>query len=219
MAAAGRAGLTWLLDLDNTLHDATPHIFPHINRSMRDYIERHLGVARSEANRLRQEYWTRYGATLLGLTRHHGIDPRHFLDETHRFPDLAGMLVHDRALRHALRRLPGRKIIFSNAPRHYAEAVLQLTGLNRVVDAVYALENLRFRPKPAPDAFRALLRAEQLTAHRCVLVEDTLDNLVTAKKLGMRTVWVSTGLRQSPFVDVKIRSATDLPGCYGRLEK
>ena len=24
----------WLFDLDNTLHDASPHIFPHINRSM-----------------------------------------------------------------------------------------------------------------------------------------------------------------------------------------
>ena len=24
----------WIFDLDNTLHDATPHIFPHINRSM-----------------------------------------------------------------------------------------------------------------------------------------------------------------------------------------
>ena len=35
---------TWVFDLDNTLHQATPHIFPHINRSMTEYIERHLGV-------------------------------------------------------------------------------------------------------------------------------------------------------------------------------
>ena len=37
-------GSVWLFDLDNTLHNATPHIFPHINRSMREYIERNLGV-------------------------------------------------------------------------------------------------------------------------------------------------------------------------------
>ena len=35
------------------------------------------------------------------------------------------------------------------------------------------------------------------------MVEDSLANLVSAKRLGMKTVWVSTGLRQSPFVDVE----------------
>ena len=34
-----KPGRVWLFDLDNTLHNATPHIFPHINRSMRQYIE------------------------------------------------------------------------------------------------------------------------------------------------------------------------------------
>ena len=62
---------TWLFDLDNTLHDASPHIFPQINRAMRDYIERHLGLDRQAANQIRQHYWERYGATLLGLIRHH----------------------------------------------------------------------------------------------------------------------------------------------------
>ena len=28
----------WLFDLDNTLHNASPHIFPHINRSMSLYL-------------------------------------------------------------------------------------------------------------------------------------------------------------------------------------
>lgn len=207
----------WLLDLDNTLHDATPHIFPHINRSMREYIERHLGVDTDEATRIRQEYWVRYGATLLGLVRHHGTDPRHFLRETHRFPDLPAMIRFDPALRATLKALPGRKIVFSNAPRHYTEAVLTLTGLDRVVNAVYAVENLRFHPKPNPKAFRTLLKAERLNPHRCVLVEDTLANLVTAKRLGMKTVWVSTGLRQSAYVDWKIPSATGLREVASRL--
>lgn len=204
---------TWLFDLDNTLHNASPHIFPQINRSMREYIERHLGVDSDEATRIRQDYWVRYGATLLGLVRHHGTDPRHFLRETHRFPDLPAMVRFDPAVRAALRRLPGRKIVFSNAPRHYTEAVLALTRLDRLVDAVYAVENLRFRPKPDPAGFRTLLRAEGLHPSRCILVEDTLANLVTAKRLGMKTVWVSADLRRPPFVDRKVRSVRDL--CRG----
>ena len=210
-------GKTWLFDLDNTLHYATPHIFPHINRSMTEYIERHLGVARHEATRIRQDYWQRYGATLLGLTRHHGTDPDHFLQETHQFQDLARMVVFERPVIHALRRLPGRKIIFSNAPRHYVEAILAITGLGRCFDAIYSVENVRYQPKPSLAGFRALLHAEDLDPSRCIMVEDSLANLVAAKKLGMKTVWVSTSYRQPPSVDVKVASVIQLPGRCGRL--
>lgn len=207
----------WIFDLDNTLHDATPHIFPHINRSMREYIERHLGLDEYEANRLRQHYWRRYGATLLGLIRHHDIDPHHFLYETHQFADLRRLVIFEKTLRHALRRLPGRKIVFSNGPRRYARAVLAATGLERCFDAVYTVESVRFRPKPMASGFRALLHAERLDPRRCVMVEDSLDNLVTAKRLGMKTVWVSAGSRRSPYVDVKLRSVCQLPQRTARL--
>ncbi|MCK6407532.1 MAG: pyrimidine 5'-nucleotidase [Rhodocyclaceae bacterium] len=208
---------TWLFDLDNTLHNASPHIFPHINRSMREYIERHLGVDKDEATRLRQTYWDRYGATLTGLVRHHGVDPRHFLHETHQFEDLHRMVVFERGLKAMLQRLPGRKIIFSNAPRHYTEAVLRLAGIRQEFAAVYSIEQLRFRPKPAISGFLRILRRERLDAKRCVMVEDSLANLVTAKRLGIRTVWVSAGLRRSTHVDVRLRRVTRLPAFLGRL--
>lgn len=212
-----RGERVWLFDLDNTLHNASPHIFPHINRAMREYIERHLGLDESAANRLRQDYWLRYGATLLGLIRHHAIDPRHFLHETHQFPDLARMLVFEKPLLHTLKRLPGRKILFSNAPHAYAEAVLELTGLDRHFATVYTVESLKFRPKPMPQGFRALLHAERLDPRRCIMVEDSLANLITARKLGMKTVWVSAGSRRSPYVDVQVSSVTQLPQRCGRL--
>jgi len=208
---------TWLFDLDNTLHNASPHIFPHINRSMREYIERHLGVDEQEASRIRQTYWDRYGATLTGLVRHHGVDPRHFLHETHQFENLHRMVVFERGLKAMLQRLPGRKIIFSNAPRHYTEAVLRLAGIRHEFAAVYSIEQLRFRPKPAVSGFLRILRRERLDAKRCVMVEDSLANLVTAKRLGIRTVWVSAGLRRSTHVDVRLRRVTRLPAFLGRL--
>lgn len=212
-----RPGRVWLFDLDNTLHNATPHIFPHINRSMREYIERHLGLDTAQASSLRQGYWERYGATLQGLMRHHGTDPRHFLWETHQFPDLKRMLDFEKPTLHMLRRLPGRKIIFSNAPRHYTDAVLKLTGLERYFSSIYSVENVRYQPKPMLAGFRTLLRAEHLDPKRCIMVEDSLPNLISAKKLGMKTVWVSTGSRQSPCVDVKISSILQLPERYGAL--
>jgi putative hydrolase of the HAD superfamily len=218
MTGSARAGQkTWLFDLDNTLHNATPHIFPHINRSMTAYIVEHLRVDEAEATQIRQHYWQRYGATLLGLVRHHGTDPNHFLWHTHQFPDLKRMVVFERGLKAMLRRLPGRKIVFSNAPLHYTEAVLDLTGIADCFDAVYSVERIRFQPKPAPAGFHHLLRAERLNPRRCIMVEDTLPNLKTAKRLGMKTVWVSTSTRRPPCVDVQLASVLDLPQRLGWL--
>ncbi len=208
---------TWLFDLDNTLHNASPHIFPHINRSMTAYICEHLNIDEDEASSLRQMYWKRYGATLLGLMRHHGTDPDHFLHHTHQIPDLARLVIAERGLQSMLRRLPGRKFIFSNAPLNYAEAVLAITGISRCFDAVYSVERLRFQPKPAVGGFLRLLNDQGLDPRSCIMVEDTLPNLMTAKKLGMKTVWVSARTRQSPFADVKLASVLDLPKRLGRL--
>jgi putative hydrolase of the HAD superfamily len=141
-------------------------------------------LTKSEATRLRQEYWQRYGATLLGLMRHHGTDPHHFLRHTHQFPDLKHMLVLERGLKAMLRRLPGRKFVFSNAPLRYSEAVLELAGIETCFDAVYSVERIRFQPKPAVGGFRYLLRSERLHAHRCIMVEDSLANLQDRQAAG-----------------------------------
>ena len=82
------AAPVWLLDLDNTLHDAGQHVFPRINTAMTDYVARRLNLPPADASDLRIDYWRRYGATLLGMIRHHAIDPHEFLRETHPFPDL-----------------------------------------------------------------------------------------------------------------------------------
>ena len=207
----------WLFDLDNTLHNASAHIFPHINRSMTAYLAEHLGVAEDEANALRLAYWQRYGATLTGLMRHHGTDPHHFLRETHRFDRLHDMMVFDRALSAMLARLPGRKIVFSNGPVAYVEAIVSAMGIRRHFDDVFAVEHMRFEPKPSPRAFRHLLREHRLKAEHCILVEDSPDNLRTAKKLGMKTVLVTRGLRRPAYADVRIGSVLDLRRAYGRL--
>ena len=54
----------WLFDLDNTLHDASNAAFGEMHVAIGDYVVEHVGVSHEEADRLRQKYWLRYGATL-----------------------------------------------------------------------------------------------------------------------------------------------------------
>jgi len=211
------SGRIWIFDLDNTLHNANPYIFPHINRSMTAYVQQYLQLDEAAANELRVHYWQRYGATMTGLMRHHGTAPDHFLWHTHQFPELERMVLREPRLRHVLKKLPGRKVVFSNAPRHYAHAVLELLHVDDLFDDVMAVEHTRYRPKPDSFGFLRLLRRHRMKAAQCVMVEDSLENLKAAKRLGMRTVWVSAGSKNTPYVDVKIRNVMQLPDVLHRL--
>lgn len=204
--------------MDNTLHNAVPHIFPHINRAMTAYLQTHLGLEEAAATALRRHYWMRYGATLLGLMRHHGTDPRQFLRDTHPIDDLQRMVVREPQLRTVLARLPGRKFVFSNAPVHYSRAVLKTLCVADLFDGVFTIEHTRYRPKPDCYGFLRLTRTNHLRPRRCIMVDDTLCNLRTAKKLGMKTVWVSAAARVPGYVDASISNIRQLPGMLARLQ-
>lgn len=194
-AGAGPRRPVWLLDLDNTLHDALPVILPRIDRAMTDFVMRTLALDEARADALRRDYWHRYGATLLGLVRHHGVDPRAFLRDTHDFPDLHRLVRRDPRLAHLLRALPGRKVVVTNAPAAYAGGVIDALGVGPRLAGLVAIEQMRsggrLFPKPSRPMLRKLLARLRLPARRCVLVEDTVANLRAARHCGVRTVWVS----------------------------
>jgi putative hydrolase of the HAD superfamily len=201
----------WIFDLDNTLHDARARIFPAMHEQINAFLQRRFNLDEAGAGKMREHFWRTYGTTLEGLMRRHDVHPRQFLAETHVFPELADMVVHENALRHALDRLGGTKLIFSNAPRRYVWQVLRAIDLDRYFDGVYTLEDTRYRGKPALHGFHYLLRKHNLDPHRCAMVDDMLENLRTAHRLGMSTVWISATKRRVPFVDLRISSVIDLP--------
>lgn len=191
---------TWLLDLDDTLHDAQPVIMPRIDAAMNGYVIRHLGLAPEQASALRTHYWKRYGATLLGLVTHHGVDPHHYLRETHPFPDLHRLVRRNPRLHRALGRLPGRRIVVTNGPWHYARAVVRALGIASRIEAIIPIEAMRFagrfQPKPSTPMMRRLVARLRTRPARCVLVDDSVANLVGARAAGVRTV-LATGHNQA----------------------
>jgi putative hydrolase of the HAD superfamily len=192
---------TWLFDLDNTLHNASASSFRTIDARMTDYMERELGLERQHANALRADYLQRYGATLLGLVRHHAVKAAHFLHVTHELPGLEAQLhghPHDFA---ALDALPGRKFILTNAPRAYARRVLGALGAAHHFDGLIAIEDMTMfgdlRPKPDARMLRWVAARLKIHPTRCVLVEDTLQHQKAAHSVGMATVWMQRWTRKA----------------------
>ena len=181
-----------------------------MNRNMTEYMMAHLALDEHDAHHLRQHYWHIYGATLKGLVRHHGINPHHFLNSTHAPLDLANMVLETKRLKNTLQRLSGRKLVFTNAPLSYAMRVLTILGLQDFFDVVFSVESTHFHPKPAILGFSKLLKKIKANASDCIMVEDSLPALMTAKRLGMKTVWVTKQLKKPIFVDYRINSVLAL---------
>lgn len=221
LSQARKRQRVWLFDLDDTLHDAGAASMPHLHEAMGAYVQRVLGLSPAEASALRTHYWQRYGATLLGLVRHHGVQAADFLRQTHELPGLEARIRGDRADIAALGRLAGRKIILTNAPLAYAQRILKVLRLQREFEAVLSIESMvqfgQLRPKPDARMLRAVAVRLGVLPEQCVLVEDTLVHQKSARSIGMKTVWMRRWLRgkrsrlyRPTYVDQAVSNLRDL---------
>lgn len=180
---------TWVFDLDNTLYPPQAALFDQIEVRMTDWVSEELGVSRSEADKIRDDYWRRFGTTLTGLMDLHDIDPGPYLTHVHEIS--LDHLTPDAQLRSAIEDLPGRKIVFTNGTASYAGRVTEALGLSGVFDALYGVEEAGFRPKPERAAFEQVFAADGFDTERAAMFEDDVRNLEIPHTLGMRTVHVA----------------------------
>ncbi len=180
-----------LLDLDGTLYPPETGLWEAIKERITRYLTERLGIPPPEAQALRRAYIQRYGTTLRGLQRHHGVDPRDFLRFVHDLP-LERYLQPDPRLRQALQALPQAKWVFTNADAPHAWRVLDLLGVADLFAGVIDLLATDFHPKPHPRAFAvALERLGHPPPWRVAVVDDLPRNTRAARRLGFFTVLIA----------------------------
>ena len=179
---------TWLFDLDNTLYPAESGFMGEIERRMTAYVQKVTGLERDDAYRLQKQYLADYGLTLGGLMAHHGVDPADF----HRiFHDMSlEALAHDPELTAGIARLPGRRLIFTNADAFHAERVLERLGLTHLFDDIFDIGSADYVPKPARATFEKISADHAIDPATAAFFEDSERNLKPAADLGMTTVLV-----------------------------
>ena len=191
---------TWLFDLDNTLYPAESGFMSEITGRMTDFVEKVTGLPREAAFKLQKAYLAEHGLTLKGLMLHHHINPADFHAIFHDMSLEA--LAHDPDLVAALERLPGRRLIFTNADDVHAERVLQRLGLSHLFADVFHIGSAGYEPKPSAEAFARMSAAHDITPAATCFFEDAERNLAPAADLGMTTVLVGAHAAASaaPFV-------------------
>lgn len=139
---------TWIFDLDNTLYPMEGEVQVQLDARITAYVARETGLPPDEARALQKKYLHEHGTTLAGLMAYHGVDPYGFLEEVH---DISlDSVAPDPALRAALERLPGRRLVFTNASAGHAERVLARLGYAELFEHVFHLEAADLTPNPRP---------------------------------------------------------------------
>ena len=180
----------WAFDLDNTLYCSRTNLFDQIDLRMKSFIAEFLDIESSEAYKIQKRYFRQYGTTLRGLMERHAINPKSFLDYVHDI-DLQ-VLQPDLGLNRALKKLPGRKIIFTNADVGHSVRVLEHLGISQHFEDVFDIVASNYIPKPQLKAYEMFISKYGLNPRFTVMFEDMARNLKPASDIGMTTAWVRT---------------------------
>lgn len=179
---------TWIFDLDNTLYPSSAPIFPQIHKRMQDFLVEALGVDEAEARVQRTRFYREYGTTMRGMMVERGTDPRAFQDYVHAID--VSVIAPDPRLDAAIARLPGRKLIFTNASDRHAENILGRLGLTHHFEAIFDVEDCGWLPKPDATGYAVLVERHEVDPSHAAMIDDIPRNLEPAAALGMATVWV-----------------------------
>jgi len=181
----------WVFDMDDTLYPLEQGLMQLVQARINAYVVEAVGLDPVSARVLQRQFLDEHGTTLAGLMANYTIDPAHFLHDVHDVP--MDSLEPNPRLVEQLMRLPGRRLVFTNGARDYADRVLDRLGVTACFDGVFTIEDADLTPKPAPSTFRHFIERYGFDPHRAAFFEDTPRNLEPAKALGMTTVLIGDG--------------------------
>jgi len=178
----------WIFDLDNTLYSGKTKVFEQVDKRMSKYISEKLKTSLEEAKKIQKNYFFEYNTTLNGMIKNHEIDANEFLEFVHNID--IDFLKKDVKLGEELKKLDGKKIIFTNGSKKHAKNVTQKIGIEQYFDGVFDIVDAEFIPKPAIEPYNKLVKKHKIDPNLCVFVEDIARNLKPAYEMGMKTVWI-----------------------------
>ena len=182
---------TWIFDLDNTLYSADSGIFQQVHTLMGKFVSAHLNIDIKKAKELQRKYYRQHGTTLRGMMDNHNVDPDHFLSEVHQLD--YSIVGPNFKLNRELKKLKGRKIIYTNANRQHAKDILIRLELTNVFDEIFDIKTANYIPKPEASPYEQIISEFNIDPITTIMFDDIAKNLVPAKNVGFASVWIDVG--------------------------
>jgi putative hydrolase of the HAD superfamily len=206
-----------LFDLDDTIYPRSAGIMHIVSQRINEYMALRLGMDDATIKDLRPRYWKQYGTTMRGLVVDFGIDPDDYLGYVHDF-SVADILTPNPRLDGALAALPWYKSIFTNASERHAQQVLTALGVDSHFERIFDIRHTGYVGKPNPVAYDCVVDSLGTEAQQCIAVDDSIPNLLTAKKMNMVTVLVGS-VDQVEAADFTIGRIEDVAGLASEITR
>ncbi len=194
----------WIFDLDETLYRPNTDIAEQVSEKIVEFLMMEYGWDKEEAEKKRTEYYYEYGSTVQGLIKTGQLeDAQKFETFIHNI-DLKD-LKQNKRLDKALSKLKGDKFILTTSHSAYGEKVLDAIGILHHFKTIWGLVETDYIAKPNSYPYQKLIVEEEIKIEETAMFEDSYKNIVGAKNLGLKTIWIDNdGDTQSNSGDIKV---------------
>ncbi|KAL1917470.1 uncharacterized protein VTP21DRAFT_3863 [Calcarisporiella thermophila] len=209
-------------DCDNCLYHRRSGVSEHMKKRIRAYFVK-IGIPEDQAASLHKKYYSEYGLAIRGLIAHHSdkVDPVDYDLKVDGGLPLDELLRPDPQLRRMLETIPRgvKKWVFTNAGEAHARRCLRILGIDDLFDGItycdYSKPGFHCKPE-LPYYEQAMQEAGVKDPRRCILIDDSLVNILAAREFGWHAVHVTDPVvTDDPrFV---INTITDLPKALPEL--
>ncbi len=166
-------------------------LFGQVSSRMTDFISLKLGIEKTKAKEIQQEYFYKYDTSLNGLMKNYPklIDPHEFLKYVHNIN--YDCLEKDTELREELIKLDVKIYCATNGSKEHAVNCMKKIGIDDLFEGkIMDIVDFDFKPKPNSESLKLMCDKFQIpTNEETVYIEDIAKNLSSDIAKDMIKVW------------------------------
>jgi len=182
-----------ILDMDGCCYHPKylKTLFGQVSSRMTDFISLKLGIEKTKAKEIQQEYFYKYDTSLNGLMKNYPdlINGTEFLKYVHNIN--YDCIEKDMELREELLKLDVKTYCATNGSKEHAINCMRKIGIDDLFEGkIMDIVDFKFKPKPNAESLKLMCDKFQIpTNEETVYIEDIAKNLSSDTAKDMIKVW------------------------------
>tara|TARA_B100001013_G_scaffold289887_1_gene189705 strand:- start:646 stop:1332 length:687 start_codon:yes stop_codon:yes gene_type:complete len=182
-----------ILDMDGCCYHPKylKTLFGQVSSRMTDFISLKLGIEKTKAKEIQQEYFYKYDTSLNGLMKNYPdlINGTEFLKYVHNIN--YDCIEKDMELREELLKLDVKTYCATNGSKEHAINCMKKIGIDDLFEGkIMDIVDFKFIPKPNAESLKLMCNKFQIpTNEETVYIEDIAKNLSSDTAKDMIKVW------------------------------
>ena len=182
-----------ILDMDGVVYHPRflKTLFGQVSSRMTDFISLKLGIKKTKAKEIQQEYFYKYDTSLNGLMKNYPdlINGTEFLKYVHNIN--YDCIEKDMELREELLKLDVKTYCATNGSKEHAINCMKKIGIDDLFEGkIMDIVDFKFIPKPNAESLKIMCDKFQIpTNEETVYIEDIAKNLSSDTAKDMIKVW------------------------------